>query len=301
MRAIHTRMDLDWSELQTLLSVARAGSFSAAARAGAISQPTLSRRIAALEGRLGVTLFARGAGGAVPTQVAEELLVHAEAMAEAAARLALAAHGREARISGIVRLTASTVMAQFHLPQMLAPVLEAEPGLEVELVASDAVDDLMRREADLAVRMFRPVQGDVIARHIGDMRLGFYASERYLARRGAPARPDDLRDHAVVGYDRSDLIRRGFAAAGYRAPRAMFRLRTDDQACAWAAAVAGCGIGIAQKALGDATLGMRQVLPDAALPTLPVWLVMHEALRGARPVRRVWDALAEGLSGLVQT
>lgn len=300
MDTIHPRMGLDWSELQTLLQVAQAGSFSAAARATGVSQPTLSRRIAALEGRLGVTLFARGAGGVAATAVAEELLVHARAMEDAAARLSLAAHGREARISGVVRLSASRVVAQFHLPRILAPLLEAEPGLEVELAASDAVDDLVRREADLAVRMVRPTQGDVIARHLGDMPLGFYASDGYLARHGAPRRPDDLRDHAMVGYDRSDLIRRGFAEAGYPAPRAMFRLRTDDQPCAWSAAAAGCGIGITQVALGDATPGMTRVLEDAALPALPVWLVMHEALRGSRPARRVWDALADGLGALVR-
>jgi DNA-binding transcriptional LysR family regulator len=300
MGAIHTRMDADWSELQSLLQVARAGSFSAAARATGISQPTLSRRIAALEGRLGVTLFTRGAGGAAPTAVAEELLLHARAMEDAAARLTLAAHGREARISGVVRLSASRVMAQFHLPQILAPLLEAEPGLELELVGSDAVDDLLRREADLAVRMFRPTQNDVIARHIGDLPLGFYASGSYLARHGAPERPEDLRDHAVVGYDRSDMIRRGFAQAGLPAPRQMFRLRTDDQPAAWAAAVAGCGIGITQTAIGDAAPGMRRILPGAVLPPMAMWLVMHEALRGAPPARRVWTALAEGLAALVR-
>jgi DNA-binding transcriptional LysR family regulator len=293
-------MDADWGELQLLLQVARMGSFSAAARASGISQPTLSRRIAALEGRLGVTLFARGAGGAAPTAVAEELLVHARAMEASAAHLLLAAHGREARISGVVRLSASRVVAQFHLPQILAPLLEAEPGLELELAASDTVDDLLRREADIAVRMFAPTQNEVIARHIGDLPLGFYASDAYLARHGAPARPEDLRDHAVVGFDRSDMIRRGFAAAGFPAPRAMFRLRTDDQPCAWSAAMAGCGIGIMQRALGDRSPGMTRVLEDAEMPSMPKWLVMHEALRGARPARRVWDALVEGLGALAR-
>jgi DNA-binding transcriptional LysR family regulator len=292
-------MNDDWNDLRALLAVARAGSLSSAARASGMSQPTLSRRIAALEARLGVTLFVRGAGGARPTDAAVGLIEHAEAMEAAAARLALAAAGRAQAVEGTVRVTASQVVAVHHLPAILADLMEAEPGLEIELVSSNDTGDLLRREADIAVRMHRPEQADVVARKLGDFRLGLYAARAYTSRHGAPETAADLRAHRFVGYDRSDLILRGFARAGVDVPRNFFRLRTDDQVANWQAVRAGAGIGAMQRAIGDADPAVLRVLPDTELQPMPCWLAAHEELRGSRRVRVVFDFLAERLRALI--
>lgn len=170
------------------------------------------------------------------------MLAHAEAMDEAAARIALAAHAGGARLTGVVRVAASRIVAQHHLPGILAPLMEAEPGLEIEIAGSDSLDDLARREADIAVRMVRPEQPELVARRIGGFALGLFAHADYLARHGTPRTPEELLRHRLVGYDRSDLMRRGFRQMGMDPPRGAFRLRTDDQPAAWAAAAAGAGI-----------------------------------------------------------
>ena len=286
----------DWSQLQAALAIARAGSFSAAARESGVSQPTLTRRVAALEARLGVRLFDRGRHGARLTEAGADILEHAEAMADAAGRAALAAAGREEAVAGTVRVTASRIVATHHLPEILADLLAAEPGLRIELVASDETSNLLRREADIAVRMFRPAQADLIARHVGDFELGLYAARAYLARRGAPRDFDDLMDHAFVGYDRSDLIIRGFREGGIEVTRDFFVLRTDDQVAYWQAVLAGAGIGFGQRVIGDAEPRVARVLPDAPLPALPVWLTAHAELRRSRRIRVVFDTLAAGLA-----
>lgn len=287
---------LDWAELQTLLLVSRAGSLSAAARASGLSQPTLSRRLAALEGRLGATLFHRGARGATPTPLGKEILGQARLMDEAAARIALAAHAGAPGLSGVVRVAASRIVAQHHLPAILSQLMEDAPGLEIELSASDEIDDLARREADIAVRMVRPEQPELVARHVCDFPIGLWAHESYLARHGTPRGMEDLQGHRFCGYDRSDLMRRGMRALGFEAPRALFRFRSDDQPAVWAAACAGCGISPMQVAVGARAPGMARVMPEARIPPMPCWLAMPETIRHAPAVRRVWDALAAGLA-----
>ncbi|MDF2234644.1 LysR family transcriptional regulator [Albimonas sp. CAU 1670] len=293
--------DLDWSELQALLSVARAGSLSAAARGGPLSQPTLSRRLAALEGRLGEVLMERGAAGVRPTDAGREALARAEEMEAAAARLSRAAEGRASGVSGTVRVTASRIVATYLLPGAVAELMEAEPALEIELVASDDTANLLRREADVAVRMYRPGQADLVARKVAEMRLGLFASHGYLARHGEPRTMEELARHRVVGFDRSELMLDGFAKAGMPVPRRFFRLRTDDQVAYWQAVAAGAGIGAGQTAVAALEPRVRQVLAGAELGSLPVWLAAHADLRGSARVRRVFDHLAEALPRLART
>ena len=292
--------DFDWSELQALLAVARAGSLSAAARAGGLSQPTLSRRLAALEGRLGERLMERGAGGVRLTDAGREALARAEEMEAAADRLSRAAAGRAQGVAGVVRVTASRVVATYLLPGALTELLEAEPALEIELVASDDSANLLRREADIAVRMYRPAQADLVTRKVSEMALGLFASPLYLARHGVPRRVEDLLAHRVVGFDRSELMVEGFAKAGFPLPRRFFRLRTDDQVAYWEAVAAGAGIGASQKPVAALDPRVVAVLPQADLGALPVWLTAHADLRGSARVRRVFDHLAEALPRLAR-
>ena len=176
-------------------------------------------------------------------------------------------------------------------------LMDAEPGVEVELVATDAAENLLRREADIAIRMFRPVQADLIAKKVTDMRLGLFAAERYVAAKGEPTL-ETFADHRMVGYDRNPMIVDWMRSHGMPPPPGLFRVRTDDQIVHWRMVVAGAGIGPNQLAVGAAEPTVRRVLSELTLPTLPVWLTVHEELRTSALIRRVYDFLAAELSTL---
>ncbi len=286
----------DWSLLRSFLAVAEAGSLSGAARALGLSQPTLGRQIADLERDLGVALFDRHPRGLRPTEAGAALIPPARAMRAAAAAAALAAAGRVAEARGTVRLTASVFVAHHLLPRVLARLRRDVPEIVLELVASDASDNLLFREADIALRMYRPTQLDMVTRHLGDIRLGFFASHSYVTRRGEPQAPEDLPAHDLVGYDRDERLIEGLRARGLPATRDWFAVRCDNQTAYWELVRAGAGIGIGQVAVAGQDPSVVQVLADAPLPVLPVWLTAHPAQRHAPRVALVWDALATGLA-----
>lgn len=287
---------LDWSLLQSFLRVAKAGSLSAAARRCGISQPTLGRHIRALEAALDQPLFMRRAEGQVLTPMGVRLFDDVCAMQEAAARIALTAAGASARLEGTVRITAAKVVAHWHLPPILARLRLAEPGIQIDLVASDTAENLMHREADIALRMFRPEHGDLLAQKVADLSLGLYASRGYLDRVGRPKTPDDLMALDFVGYDQSDTILRLMAGNGFRVTRDFFGLRCDDQLVNWALVCAGGGVGGFQRAIGDVDRRVERIAGFVQLPSLPVWLVVPEALRNVSRIARVRDALAQGMA-----
>ncbi|MEK9947222.1 MAG: LysR family transcriptional regulator [Alphaproteobacteria bacterium] len=289
-------MSPDWDHLRVFVGVAEHGSLSAAGRELNISQPTVGRHIQALEDSLGVRLFQRTVRGLDLTDTGRDLLEHGREMAAAADRLALAAAGREAAVSGTVRVTASAFVATLTLPEIIADLRLAHPEIEIELVASDATENLLQREADIAVRMYRPRQVDVITRKVSELSLGVYAANSYLSRRGTPRELNDLLAHDIVGYDRDETILQGFAAVGVDVDRHFFVARCDDQVAYWHLVVAGVGIGFSQVRVGDAEPLVSRVLPDFAIPPLPVWLTAHAGLRTNPRVRRVFDFLAERLA-----
>lgn len=287
---------LDWSLLQSFARVARAGSLSAAARAHGVSQPTLGRHIRALETALGQPLFSRTATGQVPTTMGAAILEQARAMEEAAARIALTAAGTGEGLEGTVRISAARVVAQHHLPAILARLRREEPGIQVELVASDAPENLLFREADIALRMFRPEAGDLTAQQVATLPLGLYAARSYLDRVGGP--PQDMAAFLrmdFVGYDRNELIIRMLGLNGVTVTRDFFPLRCDDQLVHWSLVRAGCGVGGTQLAVGEADPLVARVAPFLKLPDLPAWLVVPTALRHVPRIARVRQALAEGM------
>ena len=286
---------LDWTHVHAFVLTARHGSLSKAARAGGISQPTLGRRIAALEVALGATLFDRRPTGLSPTPTGTALLEHAEAMDEAAHRFELVATGRSAAIGGTVRITASEVVATYVLPPILAALRLVEPEIDIELVAANGSGDLLRREADIAVRMYRPVQPDVIARHVADAPVAAYATPGYLARRGNPLEIDEVPGHELVGYDTDDQLVRGFREAGLELSREAFSARCDDQVAGWHLVLAGWDVGFMLRAVGDAEPRVVAMLGGRTVSVLPVWLTAHAELRTSARIRRVYDWLAEGL------
>lgn len=287
-----TLRDADWSLYQSLLAVARAGSLSAAARATGISQPTLGRHVRTLEDRLGVTLFNRHALGLEPSDAALPLIEAAQGMADQAARLSRLAEGGQTTLAGTVRLTASRVVSHYLLPPVLARLRAQEPQIQIELVPSDSIENLLFHQADIALRMARPEQLDIVGRHVADMPLGLYAAPSYVERRGVPSSLADLGAHEWVGYDRDDRILRIMQAMGLPAQRGDFPLRCDDQTVHWELVRAGCGIGGMQRAVADHDPAVVRVLPDLPLPSLPMWLAAPESLRRNPRIRLVWDFLA---------
>ncbi|WP_297614262.1 LysR family transcriptional regulator [uncultured Roseicyclus sp.] len=291
--------DLDWTLLRSVLAVAEAGSLSGAARVLGQSQPTVGRYVRGAEDLLGQPLFQRHAHGLRPTPFCETILPMARDMRHAVQRLSLQVAGTSHSAAGRVRLTASVFVTALILPDILVGLQQSHPAIDVDVVASDTTENLLFHEADLALRMYRPTQLDMVTRHLGDLPLGLYASESYLTRHGAPATAGDLRAHRMVGYDRNEQLLRGMREMGFEVTRDWFATCTDDQVAYWNFVAAGCGIGVGQAVVADRTPGIRRILPDLRLPVLPVWLTAHPGLRHQPRIAAVWDALDRGLTPLL--
>lgn len=291
--------DFDWSLVQAFLAVAETGSLSGAARQLSRSQPTLGRQIKSIEAQLGAELFHRQPRGFALTQTGTELVGPAQGMRDAVRQIALTAAGQQARLDGTVRITASVATSAMHLPPIIARIRKLEPQIAIELVPSDDTRNLLYREADIAVRMYRPTQLDLITQHIGEIELGVFAARSYLAERGAPTSIADLPRHDFVGYDSNTSIIEGFAATGTKVDRDFFKTRCDDNIAYWELVRAGCGIGFAQADIGRKDPVIAEIDLGIPLPTLPIWLTAHEAMRQTPRIRRVWELLVEGLKPLV--
>lgn len=286
---------VSWDLYRSFLAVIRQGSLSGAAREIGATQPTLGRHVETLEAALGLSLFTRSQGGLRPTPAALALVPQARAMEAAAAALRRGADGARAEEGGTVRISASEIMGAEVLPAILARVQESHPALRLELSLSNRTDDLLRRDADIAVRMVRPTQDALIAQRLGEVRLGLHAHERYIARHGAPATLAELARFHVIGFDRDDHSARAILKTGFPISRDDFSFRSDSDLAQLAALRAGAGIGMCQLGLAARDPQLRPVLPEAASFRLEVWLAMHEDQRASRPVRTVFDGLAAGL------
>lgn len=295
----HALNPADWSLVQAFLMVAEEGSLSGAARKLGASQPTIGRQIKALETQLSASFFKRQARGLELTETGAALVAPARAMRDAMGQISLMAAGESARIDGTVRITASVMTSQFHLPDIIAQIRLKEPAIAIELVPSDDSRNLLYREADIAVRMYRPTQLDLVTRHIGDIELTVCAAKTYLAHHGPLNGAADFPNHDFIGYDESTLLLDGFKAAGFDVTRDFFKVRCDDQAAYWKLVRAGCGIGFSQREIAQADPLVDCIDAGFVLPVLPVWLTAHEAMRETPRIRYVWDLLEQGLRGLV--
>ncbi len=287
--------NLDWDLVRAFLAVADAGSLTAAAAQSSASQPTLSRQVAELERRLGTPLFERLARGLRLTPAGEALLAPARQMQGAAEALGLAARHHTSQLAGTVRITAADMTSAYILPPILADLRRRHPEIEIELAASNRIQNLLERDADIAVRHARPTQTGLVARRLGRVKIGAFARRDYLRRVGGEVDLKRLGDYDWIGYDRSDILLRGFRKAGIPVEREFFRLRSDNHFVCWQAALAGAGICFAPARVGAAYPEMRSVLPEAMVPPLALWLVAHREVRSTVRIRRVFDVLAEGL------
>ncbi|WP_426700715.1 LysR family transcriptional regulator [Rhodanobacter sp. Col0626] len=284
-----------WELYRSFLAVMREGSLSAAARALGMTQPSLGRHIRQLEATLGVALFTRSPQGLVPTDLGHELLPHAQAMSASSAALRRAASGSNHEVRGVVRVTCSEVIGAEVLPPMLTDFRRQYPGIVIELSLSNQAEDLLRKDADIAVRMLRPVQSALVARRIGRIGLGLHAHRSYLKAHGQPRMLAELSEHAIVGYDHETPALR---AVRSKLPfgREDFSLRTDSDLAQLAAIRAGYGIGVCQCAIARRDRNLVHLLPDAFAFGLDTWLVMHEDLKASRRTRLLFDHLVQALT-----
>jgi DNA-binding transcriptional LysR family regulator len=228
-----------------------------------------------------------------PTQTALELVPHAEAMAASAEALQRAASGEADTARGTVRVTASEIVGVEILPPMLATFREKHPQIAIELSLSNQSQDLLRREADIAVRMIKPTQKALVARKIGEVELALFAHRRYLAKHGTPETLEDLTQHTIIGFDADDAPVRGMK--GRPVTRELFAFRSDNDHAQLAMLRAGFGIGGTHIRIAARDKNLVHLPFEAFAMTLPVWLVTHEDLRGVRRVRLLYEHLAEGL------
>ena len=285
----------NWNLVPAFLAAHEHGSLLAAARALGSSQPTVGRHISELEAQLGTVLFERTGRGLAPTPAGLRLAEAARAMESGALALLSSVGASRSTLEGTVRISASQPVACVLLPPLLAQMRQTLPGIQVELVASNAVSNLLRREADIALRMVRPVQASLVARRIGQVGLSACAHRDYLARRGTPAEPADLLQHDLVGNDQVMDIPRGFAALGHDVPRERLVLRTDDLMAYWSAVRAGMGIGFVADYLLRTDPAVQRVLPQLRIPPLPIWLTVHREIRSSARIRAVYDFLAQAV------
>jgi DNA-binding transcriptional LysR family regulator len=287
-----------WDLLGAFLAVMHTGSLSGASRSLGVAQPTVRRQVEALEEALGVVLFTRSPTGLTPTDVAIATMPYAESMAGSADALVRLVSAPTNAEGGTVRLTASEVLGAEVLPSILAELHRAHPQIQIELSATNANLDLLRRDADIAIRMVQPTQGALVAKRVGVVRLGLFASTSYLEQKAAPRKLTDLtRGHSLIGRDRDGAWLSTLASVGIKAKKQDFVLRTDNDIAQVNAIVAGLGIGVCQVALA-ARDGLIRVLPSVEFD-LPMWVVTHEDLRGSRRVSIVFDHLVTALSEYV--
>lgn len=285
---------ISWELYRSYLSVLQEGSLSGAARAMGIAQPTVGRHVATLEKSLRLTLFTRSQLGLIPTEAALALKPYAETMSNAVAALKRAAESQGTGVKGTVRVTASEVVGVEILPPILAQLQSKYPQLKIELVLTNRIQDLLQREADIAVRMTQPTQDSLIAQRVGVVKLGFYAHKQYLEERGVPRTPMDLTKHALIGFDEETPFLRAARKAMPVWNRDAFSLRSDSDIAQLALLRSGAGIGVCQVALANRDPQLLRVLAQHSLG-LETWLVMHEDLRNSPRCKVTFDALLRGL------
>lgn len=289
----------DWSLVRSFLAVLEKGSLLAASRDLQLSQPTIGRHVAELESQLGLVLFDRNGRGLLPTEAAYHLAESARIMQSGADQLARNVLGSDLGASGTVRITASQPVSCYVLPPLLAQMRLSLPDVQVELVASNEVSNLLRREADIAVRMVQPEQASIIARRVGKVTLRACAHQDYLRRRGVPRQPNDLLAHDLIGGDRNDDTLKGFAAQGLVVGREQFAFRADDLIVVWQAVRAGLGVGFVSEHLIRSDPAVIPVLPKLKIEPLPVWLAVHKEIRTSKRIRAVYDFLADALPAAI--
>ncbi|NRA20433.1 MAG: LysR family transcriptional regulator [Oceanospirillaceae bacterium] len=289
-------VNFDWNRARAFLITAQEGSLSAAARALGMSQPTLSRQVSALEKELGVVLFERVGLGLTITPSGLELLQKVKLMGEAASQFSLLATGQSQQLEGNVCISASEVYAMFWLPKIVAKLRLLEPKIHIEIIATSQVSDLRMREADIAIRNFRPTQPELIARKIKEVEAKLYATTEYLNSIAKIDCKADLAGAAFISFDGSGMLLKGLQERGLNLTAANFPVLSESFMVHWEMVKQGLGIGIMPEDIGALEPKVRQVLPSFSSISFPIWLTVHRELQTSSRVRMVYDLLATELA-----
>lgn len=290
--------DFDWNQARAFLATAEEGSLSAAARTLRQTQPTLSRQVAALEKSLGVTLFERLGKRLLLTETGHALLSHVRAMAEAASSISLSASGRAVEIAGEVRITAGEAVSAYLLPPILERIAYAYPEIEIQLVVSNEIQNLLQREADIAIRHVRPDQGELVAKKVRDTTAHLYASKSWLEKNGQLQHFDDAVSADFIGADEVDRFVEILGTLGLRISRSNFKWRTNSHVVAWQLSTQGLGISGMTADIAKLFPEVEQVLPQLPAIPVPYWLCTHRELHTSRRIRVMYDMLADALRDL---
>ncbi|WP_375748137.1 LysR family transcriptional regulator [Vibrio sp. HN007] len=289
-------ISFDWNRTRAFLATAELGSLSAAAKSLCVTQPTLSRQVSALEDELGVALFERSAHKLTLTRSGIELLNIAREMGDVAHKFSMAANGQSEALKGVVVISACQLDAVYRLPPILSKLRRKEPNISIELVVTNDVSDLKRRDADIALRSFQPSQPSLIAKKLGVERVYLYGTREYLQPFFDLGATGEFRDIQIIGFENNRRIIEQLAEHGWQLVEDNFKLSTEFQP--------------AQLELCKNHLGLMYLPEDIAkqepklmrapedffpMMEIPLWLVCHEELRTNMRVRRVFDLLAAEL------
>lgn len=294
-------ISFDWNHIRAFLATVDEGTLSGAARVLRQTQPTLSRQISALEESLALTLFERGTRAMVLTDAGAELLAHVRGMAEAATQISRVAMGQSQAIEGVVRITSSDAMAAYILPRRLIALRRAHPGISLELVPSNNLSDLTRRDADIAIRHVRPEQPDLVAKRVADINVSLYASVSYLATLPPITSPEDLAGAEFIGYEHPERLVPQLNALGIPVTARNFGITTTSGSSLYELARAGAGIALIARADADNQFGLQPVLPGMPKMQIPVWLVTHREIETSRRIRITFDHLASELKAIAMS
>lgn len=285
----------DWNRARAFLVTVEEGSLSAAARALGLTQSTLGRQVSALEEELGTVLFERVGRGLTLTPTGLELVEHVRGMGEAASRVSLSASGKSQTLDGSVCISASEVDAAFRLPHIIQILRDQEPGINIEIVATNAESDLRRREADIAIRNYRPTQPNLIAKKVGSINGRIFATPSFLRGLGNPTKPEELCNADYIGFNRSGELIEAMKLFGLDLNQTNYPIISESQLIQWEHVKQGLGVGIMSEDIGNKEPRVQQVLPELNPIVVPVWLVAHRELHTSRRVRFVFDLMASEL------
>jgi DNA-binding transcriptional LysR family regulator len=289
-----TSVKFDWNNTRAFLVTAEEGTLSAAAKSLGLTQPTLSRQVAALEAEMGITLFERVGQRLVLTEAGMALLEFARSMGAAASQFSLGATGQSQQIEGTVVISAGELDAVFRLPKIIAKLRLAESGIDIEVVVTNETSDLKRREADIAIRSFRPTQNDLIVKKLGEENIWLYGTEDYLQRLPLLSETSDIQ---IIGFDRSNGVSDVLNQQGWNLTKQNFRLVTSFQMLQLELCKEGLGLVFLPEDMeGRYPSLVRAFEHMGPALKLPVWLVCHQELRTSPRVRRVFDFIAKEMA-----
>jgi DNA-binding transcriptional LysR family regulator len=287
----------DWNRARAFLVTAEEGSLAGAARSLGMTQPTLGRQVAALEREIGLDLFTRRGRGLELTPNGIKLLEYVRLMGDAANQFSLSASGKSDVIEGDVSITASELLSTFMLPPMIKALRETEPGIEIEINSTNEERDLNRREADIAIRNFRPTQPELIVKRLCSVRGHLYAAKSYLQQLDNPQSIEELNKANFIDTEKPGRLMTLLNSQGFNLTKQNFPVISNSHIVQWELVKQGVAITATVEEIGDnEPLVERVVISNLPLITMDLWLVTHNELKTNRRIRRVFDFLVSEFS-----